>query len=208
MVAGLRDEASAKGAERPPEPTAAGEGEARAVEASEPEPPSSTSPVEPEPAPRPPSAAEPVTGVEPAARDLESVLGMWPAVVDLVRSSNGLLGACIDEARPVAVDGEELTLAYPFAAAFYKKKAEDPDNRATVGEALGALMGGRWRLSYELRDVPAPEARQAAGERSEEELVARFMDEFDAEEIDAEQLGDERSDERGAQAVISNEKGA
>jgi DNA polymerase III subunit gamma/tau len=204
---GLRDEAPATGAERPAESTAAGEREMRAVEA-EAEPPGSTSPVEPEPAPQPPSATEPVTGMEPAARDLESVLGLWPAVVDLVRSSNGLLGACIDEARPVAVEGEELTLAYPFAAAFYKKKAEDPDNRATVGEALGALLGGRWRLSYELRDVPAPLARQAAGERSEEELVARFIDEFDAEEIDAEQLGDERSDERGAQAVVSNEKGA
>jgi DNA polymerase-3 subunit gamma/tau len=195
MVAGLRDEGSVTGAARPVEPSAAGEGEGRAVEASEPE------------VAQPPGA-EPVTGIVPAARDLDSVLGLWPAVVDLVRSSNGLLGACIDEARPVAVEGEELTLAYPFAAAFYKKKAEDPDNRATVGEALGALLGGRWRLRYELRDVPAPEGRRAAEGESEEELVARFMDEFDAREIDAVELGGEQSDERPAQAVTGNEKGA
>ncbi len=134
--------------------------------------------------------------------DVASVCSVWPAVVDLVRSTNALLGACIDEARPVAVDGEELTLAYPFAAAFYKKKAEDPANRAAVGEALGALMGGRWRLRYELRDVPEPADRVLAGGQSEAELVARFMDEFDAEEI-----SDERADQRGAQAMTSNEKG-
>jgi DNA polymerase-3 subunit gamma/tau len=203
-VAGSSDDASATVAERPREPTAAVEGEAPAVQAvkSQPDPPSASESVDPDPEPQRPIAAE------PAARDLESVLGLWPAVVDLVRGSNGLLGACIEEARPVAVEGEELTLAYPFAAAFYKKKAEDPDNRATVGEALGALLGGRWRLRYELRDVPAPEARQVVDVQSEEELVARFIDEFDAQEIDAKELGEEQSDERPAQAATGNEKGA
>jgi DNA polymerase-3 subunit gamma/tau len=216
MVAGLRDDASAMGATRAVESTregeGEGEGEGRAVEATETE--STPNAREPEGvsasqgAPGPASAVDPPAGAALGGRDLDSVLGMWPAVVDLVRGSNGLLGACIDEARPVAVDGEELTLAYPFAAAFYKKKAEDPDNRATVGEALGALLGGRWRLRYELRDVPAPEGRRAADVQSEEELVARFMDEFDAREIDAEGLGEEQSGERPAQAVTGNEKGA
>ena len=105
-----------------------------------------------EPAPEPvrDRAPEPVS--EPLPRDIESVYALWPAVVDLVRSEHALLGAVIGEARPVAVDGDELTLAYPFTAEFYKKKAEDPANRAAVGEALGALAGGRWKLRYELRD--------------------------------------------------------
>ncbi len=145
-------------------------------------------------------APEPVS--EPLPRDIESVYALWPAVVDLVRSEHALLGAVIGEARPVAVDGEELTLAYPFAAEFYKKKAEDPANRAAVGEALGALAGGRWKLRYELRDTPASEGEQGSPARSEEEWVARFMEEFDAEELT------DAQDERGAQAATSNEKGA
>jgi hypothetical protein len=156
-------------------------------------------------------------------RDIESVYALWPAVVDLVRSEHALLGAVIGEARPVEVDGEELTLAYPFSAEFYKKKAEDPANRAAVGEALGALAGGRWRLRYELRDTPASEDGEPSGGHSEDEWVARFIDEFDAEEltdegaeINGSELGErgsragagEQDDERGAEAAASNEKGA
>jgi DNA polymerase-3 subunit gamma/tau len=143
---------------------------------------------------------EPVS--EPLPRDIESVYALWPAVVDLVRSEHALLGAVIGEARPVAVDGEELTLAYPFTAEFYKKKAEDPANRAAVGEALGALAGGRWKLRYELRDTPGEQGEQGPSPRSEEEWVNRFIEEFDAEELT------DAQDERGAQAATSNEKGA
>jgi DNA polymerase-3 subunit gamma/tau len=167
--------------------------------ASEPEPARSEPAArQPEPAPEP--APDPVP--DPVPRDIESIYALWPAVVELVRSEHALLGAVIGEARPVAVDGEELTLAYPFTAEFYKKKAEDPTNRATVGEALGALAGGRWRLRYELRETPTSESGEVVGALSEEELVARFMEEFDAEELT------DAQDERGAQAATSNEKGA
>ena len=118
-----------------------------------------------------------------------------------MRGDHALLGALIAEARPVAVDGEDVTLAFASTAQFLKKKAEDPANRAAVGEALRAVMGGRWRLSYELRDEPASEEPPGSPERSEEEWVARFMQEFDAEEVTDD-------GERGAEAVTSNEKGA
>jgi DNA polymerase-3 subunit gamma/tau len=150
----------------------------------------------------PDSPAEPR---EPDARDLESVCATWPAVVELVRGDHALLGALIAEARPVSVDGEELTLAFASTAQFLKKKAEDPDNRAAVGEALRAIVGGRWRLSYELRDELASEDHPEPSEQSEEEWVARFMREFDAEELSAVQSPE---NERGEQAVTSNERGA
>jgi DNA polymerase-3 subunit gamma/tau len=199
---------------------------------SSPTPPSAFSPATAQPATESPSPATPVDlPPEPVAavpRDIESVYALWPAVVDLVRSEHALLGAVIGEARPVEVDGEELTLAYPFSAEFYKKKAEDPANRAAVGEALGALAGGRWRLRYELRDTPEPAAGEVRGGPSEDEWVARFIDEFDAEELtdDGSESGErgsppaggesgggetddyERYDERGAEAAASYEEGA
>ncbi len=118
-----------------------------------------------------------------AARSLETLSSIWPAVVDVVRGENALLGALIAEARPVDVQGEELIVA--FASTFLKKKAEDPANRMTVGEALRAVTGARWRVAYELREDLAPQAAHAEpGEgESEERWLARFMEEFDAEEI-------------------------
>jgi DNA polymerase-3 subunit gamma/tau len=188
----------------------------------EPEPvPESGLETGPEPVPEPASETEPEPPPEPVReplpRDIESIYALWPEVVNLVRSENGLLGACIDEARPVAVDGEELTLAYPFSAEFNKKKAESPANRAALGEALGALVGGRWRLRYELRDTPVSADGEAAAVRSPEEWVDRFIEEFDAEEITDESVqngsaapadGEDAQDEGGAQAATSNEKGA
>jgi DNA polymerase-3 subunit gamma/tau len=182
----VTDREPAREPQRAHEPEPVGEPQA----ASEREPPVSEAEQAPEPVPA------------PVPRDIESIYALWPAVVELVRSEHALLGAVIGEARPVAVDGEELTLAYPFTAEFYKKKAEDPANRAAVGEALGALAGGRWRLRYELRETPTSENGEAVGALSEEELVARFKEEFDAEELT------DAQDERGAQAATSDEKGA
>src|SRR5207245_1874517 len=44
--------------------------------------------------------------------ELDSLRSAWPAVVDLVRAENALLGALIEEAEPVAVAGDELTVAF------------------------------------------------------------------------------------------------
>ncbi|MCW2971490.1 MAG: dnaX [Solirubrobacterales bacterium] len=158
--------------------------------------------------PEPPgSAAEP----QAAARDLESMLSVWPAVIDLVRRDHAMLGAVIEAARPVAVDGEDLTLAFASTAQFLKKKAEVRANREAVGEALQAVTGGGWRLSYELRDEPAGQEESQAGEDSEEEWVRRFMEQFDAEEIPGEWDEGPDSPRRGAgaeQPVTSNEEGA
>jgi hypothetical protein len=140
---------------------------------------------------------------EPAARDLESVCALWPAVVDLVRGENARLGAAIEMSRPVEVEGKELTLA--FSSSFLKKQAEKPEDRVTIAEALQAVTGGRWQLSYELREEQAPADGPAPAQHSEEEWVARFMREFDAEEIVVEESPE---NERGEQAVTSNERGA
>jgi DNA polymerase III subunit gamma/tau len=173
-----------------------------------------------EPAEKPAgSPTRPMEAVAPGElpRDIASLYALWPAVVDMVRAENALLGACIVDARPVEVEGEELTLAYPFTAEFNKKKAESPAHRAAVSEALAALAGGRWRLRYELREIAGSEAGEGLEGHSEEDWVARFVEEFDAEELtDGGPAGGEDpgaggvgsvDDEQGAQPVTSNEKG-
>ena len=47
----------------------------------------------------------------------------------------------IEEAQPVAVEGEELTVAFAATAPFLKKKAEDPANRAAVTDGAAPAHG-------------------------------------------------------------------
>ena len=92
-----------------------------------------------------------------------------------------MLAALLSDARPVALKEQELTLAFPGGAAFLKRKAEQEDHRRVAGEALKAVTGQRLALRYELRD----DEEEPEGEAvlSGEELVQRFMEEFDAEEV-------------------------
>ena len=63
----------------------------------------------------------------------------------------------------------------------FNRKADGREHRATVDDALRGLAGSSLRVVFELRELedraPRPEPP------SEDELVARFKTEFDAEEI-------------------------
>ena len=168
---------SAPVAEPTPEASEAGEAPAADM-ASE---PAAVMEMPPEPAQVTDVAGEPGPVVV-TVEDIESLRAVWPAVVDVVRAGNALIGALIADARPVAVEGEDLTVAFASSAAFLKKKAEHPDNRAIVSEALRQVTGGRWRLSYELLEADA-EGVSEQEVPTEEEWVRRFMEEFDAEEL-------------------------
>jgi DNA polymerase-3 subunit gamma/tau len=134
-----------------------------------------------------PVASEPRDAVAPVVEpleDLQSVLELWPAVVELVGAGHALCGAVIADTRPVVLAGEDLVVGFPTSAAFLKKKAEDPANRQIVTEALSQLAGGRWRISYELReDLDDGGGNGAPRAYTEEEWIERFKSELDAEEI-------------------------
>jgi DNA polymerase III subunit gamma/tau len=89
------------------------------------------------------------------------------------------------DSRPAPLADAGLTLAWPESSAFSKRKAEDPANRELIAGAIRSVTGASLRLAYELRadaDVPA-RATAAATALSEDDLVQRFKDEFDAEEL-------------------------
>jgi DNA polymerase III subunit gamma/tau len=146
----------------------------------------------------PPDAVAPV--VEPL-EDLQAVVDLWPAVIELVVAGHALCGAVIADTRPVTLAGEDLTVGFPTSAAFLKKKAEDPANRQIVTEALSQLAGGRWRIGYELReDLDDAGGDGAPRTYTEEEWIERFKSELDAEEIPLEPESGEPAvgSERGA----------
>ena len=116
---------------------------------------------------------------------LEAFGDVWPAVVDSLRADAPMLAGLLEDAQPASLAGEGLTLAWPESSAFSKRKAEDPANRELIAGAIRAVTGSSVRLAYELRadhEVVSP-AAAAEPVLSEEDLVKRFMDEFDAEEL-------------------------
>jgi hypothetical protein len=114
--------------------------------------------------------------------DLRALLEVWPAVIETVRE-DALLCACLSEARPVELEGRELTIAFPMTGAFHRRQAEDPDRRAALIEGVRAITGLDVRLTFELRDLGAAEAPAAEEAPSDADWVTRLKAEFDAEEI-------------------------
>jgi DNA polymerase-3 subunit gamma/tau len=134
-----------------------------------------------------PAAASPQSQPNGTPATTEEISRMWPAVVELVRGGNAMLGVLLDSARPTAVTERELVLSFPSEAAFYKRKAEQDDYRRTTAEAVRNVTGLSLTLRYELAEAGFEQLQEQAPAEvkpmSDEELVQRFMDEFGAEEI-------------------------
>lgn len=116
-------------------PAAAAEpaAEAPAPSMSEPE-------AEPERPPAPVHEAEPERVAVPVSvgvgDDLDRLVHDWPTIVGSVRPATR---AVLTECRPIAVDGNVVTLGFPEAKAFLKDHAER--RRAEVEAAVGGHLG-------------------------------------------------------------------
>jgi DNA polymerase-3 subunit gamma/tau len=160
------------------------------AEQSAPAAPTSAAPASaPPPAPARSAPAGPVAAVaiDPQAQadpvpvgevDLDHLQAIWPAVAEAVTEENGMVGAALGAARPMALESERVTVAFPPDAAFVKKKAEA--NRELVQRALRGLTGHSLAVTYELREDALPAGPALLGE---EELIERLRAEFAAEEV-------------------------
>jgi len=179
-----------------------------------PAPPSAPSPEAPQPPSEPPPPAPPapqtaaggaparavaVAVSEPAgapALELGGLRAVWPAVLETLQESNALCAALLADARPVAVDGEQVTVAFPASANFLRRKAEDEAYRSCVAEAIRTVTGSRARIGYVVEDAPADgdlPSLQPAQAPTDDEMLARLVAEFDAEEIPPEPQPDPKT---------------
>ena len=94
-----------------------------------------------------------------------------------------MLAALLADARPVSATEHELTLAFPAGAAFLKRKAEQDDHRRATADAVRTVIGAPLTLRYELRELEDEKEEGDGAVLSGEELVRRFLEEFDAEEL-------------------------
>jgi DNA polymerase-3 subunit gamma/tau len=130
-----------------------------------------------EAAPAPPPAEDAAAPTTAPALDLERLRTLWPAAVEAVRLEKAMVGALLADAYPTALEGSRLTLTFPEAAEFSKRKAEA--NREVLQGALHGLTGRSLVLSYELGATGPTDAPTLTSE----ELLERLKQEFGAEEI-------------------------
>ena len=139
----------------------------------------------PEPDEDPSSATGPAAGRD-TGLTLEEIQRVWPAVLDHLLKSAPALAATFEGARPVGLDAEGLRIGFPASATFNKRKAEAPDKRDQLVEALDSVTGQRLQLHYVLLAGGEGEAEGEPGGEGEvdhEALVERLKSEFDAEEV-------------------------
>ena len=144
--------------------------------------------VAPVAAPEPEPLAEPVASAPPVPSGelgLAALRELWPAVVEAVRADNGLLGAALEKAQPVDVADGEATFAFAREESFFKGTAERDEHRQRVAETVRSLAGTALRPRYELRELTEAElpGMPAPIAPTDDDLVDRFVTEFDAEEL-------------------------
>jgi DNA polymerase III subunit gamma/tau len=117
--------------------------------------------------------------------DLEEVVRMWPAVLDKLRETSPALAATFDGARPVSMDDEGLKVGFPAEFTFNKRKAEAPEKRELIADAIESVLGERLKPAYELLDgEAAPEGETASeGEIDHDAIEEKLRSEFDAKEV-------------------------
>jgi DNA polymerase-3 subunit gamma/tau len=154
------------GAPPPPPPVAAA-------------PPASTAAAAPAPSGPPPEPG-------PAgALGLEQLQEAWRrAILPAVEQRSIPIGKTLGEARPVRLEGDTVTLAFPPTAKFHLSLAEDPKNAALLRDALYEVTGRKLAVAFELGPAEREDEAADTGPASEEDVLELMKSTFDARELE------------------------
>ena len=78
-----------------------------------------------------------------------------------------------------------MTVAFPPGGDFLRRKANDDGYRQCVATAVRTITGAKAQIAYVLAEAPAAGTDEPLSDvaPTDDEWVARFQSEFDAEEI-------------------------
>jgi DNA polymerase-3 subunit gamma/tau len=152
-------------------------------------------PAAPSPATPAPAATEPDAerAPEPAARpaaepegelDLEQVRQLWQQVVLPQVSERSIpLGSVLNDAKPVELAGDRLTVEFPASGSFNRQVAEEPKNASLVHEVVAEVTGRPLTVEFAVGKGGAEETGDEEP-ASEDEFVSLFKSTFDARDVD------------------------
>src|SRR5215204_6000443 len=117
---------------------------------------------------------------EDGSFDIEHIAELWPNVRADVKALNRRIEALLSEVDPVAITGNQITLAVPYP--FHRDKLNSDDVRETLGGVLSRLLGRQISLVCILRgEMIAPTVERGVVEKQDASLP-RAESELDAEE--------------------------
>jgi DNA polymerase-3 subunit gamma/tau len=146
--------------------------------------------------PRPPRRR--ITGATAGVPLLDDLQEQWPKVLGKIREgeTGALLGALLEEAHPVGLEGGQLVIGFPADAAFKKRKAESQVSKLRIIESLRAVTGHDLSIRFEHSDELRPSGQGSL--LSEENAIAAFKDAFDAEDVAVDTSRSESEEPRAA----------
>lgn len=99
-----------------------------------------------------------VTEMETAPNaQLESV---WPRILQEVRNRRPLIVSWIEPATPLSLENGTLKLGFPKDHSIGVESLSRPNNQKLLEEVVGEVVGGAWKVVFELRDdLAAAEVR-------------------------------------------------
>ncbi len=147
----------------------------------------------PSPDPAPPAGPAPAaatarpTPAEASAPELElsQLQEAWQrTIVAAVGEQSVPVATLLGQARPVGLDGGELTLEFAAGAEFHRRQVEEPKNLELVRDALYAVTGQRLAVATALAAGSAAEEAETDDRLSEDEFISLLKEELDAEEVE------------------------
>lgn len=129
-----------------------------------------------EPVPSPPPS------VQPTARAIE---GVWPRVIEYVKSKRMSTGIFLSEATPVEVNESSVILALPSEFKFHKETLEKDGNKRLVEEAFKIAGGKNLHVKFVVAERAQEENKAPSADSKEElpEIIAQALEIFDGGRI-------------------------
>ncbi len=119
---------------------------------------------------------------------LDKIVRAWSIILTQVQKKKIPLHSLLQEARPLKLEGNVLTLGFPAGAEFHKTQVEKPNYMEVIREVLKEMTGAGLAVKCVVAaGDSAPAAAAMPREEREgptaDELIAMFKAELDAEEI-------------------------
>jgi DNA polymerase III subunit gamma/tau len=138
---------------------------------------------DPEPAASTAATSAPAEPPSPPPVELAQLQEAWQrSVLPAVEQRSIPTAAMLREARPADLADDTLTLAFPPAAEFHRKLAEEPKNAGLLADALHEVTGRRFSLVFALGEDDEADSEELP--TSEQEFVTTLKETFDAREIE------------------------
>jgi hypothetical protein len=138
---------------------------------------------------------------------VDQLADLWQRIRDDVKAVNRRVEALLSTIDPVAVDGDDVTLASPYE--FHRSKLNSDDARTVVEDVIKRLTGRRVHVTCILREEVAPPSRKPAPPapvKIDNQVGEQVVDSSSTDEADVLAPVDNLSPDEAAQQRINAAK--